>query len=81
MLEAFKAYLSSHLANAEGEVKAEIEAAFAKVVDFVTGAEAKLVALVKAEVQHLTGMGYTVTAPAPVEPAAAAPVAEAPLAQ
>ena len=78
MLEAFKTYLSGHLASAEAEVKAEIEAAFAKVVDFVTGAEAKLVAQVKAEVQHLTGMGYTVTAPVPVEPA---PVAETPPAQ
>ena len=69
MLEAFKAYVSSHIANAEGEVKAEVEAAFAKVVAFVTGEEAKI----KAEVAHLTGLRYTVIAPA--EPVVDAPVA------
>lgn len=74
MLEAFKAYVASHLASAEGEVRADVEAAFAKVIAFVTGAEARIAA----EVEHLTGLGFTVTPPAP---AAQPPAAEQPAGQ
>ena len=65
----FEAYVSTHLAAAEQDVKD----AFEKVVAFVKGKEAAAIAQIEAEVTHLTGLRYTVIAPA--EPVVDAPVA------
>lgn len=54
-LAQLKSYVAAHVASAEDSVKAEFE----RFVSFVEGEDAK----VKAEVEHLSGLGYTVTPP------------------
>lgn len=65
-IKALETYVAAHVAPLEDAVKAE----FTKFVDYVRGEEAKI----EAEVQHLTGRGYTVTPPAEAAPPAAVSV-------
>ena len=54
-LAALEAYIAAHVVSAEDAVKAE----FSRFLAFVSDEEVK----VKAEIQHLTGLGYEVTPP------------------
>lgn len=61
-LAEIRAYIESHLGEAEETLKSK----FAEVVAYVEGKQAKDAATTAAEIADLTAKGYTVMAPAQV---------------